>query len=175
MQIETLEAGEKSPAFREITLEDAKPFIGKWHRAGRPAIGRFCFGAFQNGEMIAASVIVDSRGHHPRVGEIMCMAKNPAYDTFQMSKFLKHICKAIRGYYDFIVSFCLNVRGRGAMFQGAYWNYDGIFKVGNYTLWGDRLERTDLGNHLYWKAITDLGTERASIYGLRSMPYPRVI
>ena len=171
--ITLMEAGEKSPAFkpdfREITLDEARPVIEKWHYAKSLGSGRFCFGAEWNGELIAVLVFVDSRGHYQRVSELMCTGKNPIYDTFYMSSLMRYARGKLTDYYDLLVTFCDTRIGTGVMFQGDRWRYDGIRAVGDHEL----KRRDKNGWFTYWKPITEAGEDLARNLGLQSLSYPK--
>ena len=168
-----MEAGEKSPAFKpklkEISFQDAATIIDKWHYSGKPNSGRFCFGAEWNGELIASTVFVDSRGNHQKVGDLMCSAKNPVYDTFQMSQLLSYCRKQLEPFYDLIVTFVDTKKGTGITYQGDHWRYDGIRMVGDYEF----RTRANDGWHTYWKPITEQGEEIALNLKLQSLAYPK--
>ena len=156
-----------SVIFQPIDLETAKPFLSKWHRAGAPTHGRFCFGAYSGNELIAATVFVDCREGYDRVGELMCASKHPDYRRFHISQLLSYCCKQLRGIYDLIVTYCYV--GIGTMFKGSYWCYNGIVGIGDYTLNGPRLKT---GRHLYWKSVNRSGIKLAKGFDLQSLAYP---
>jgi len=165
------EAGVTPPVsdltFQPINLEDAQLFLKKWHRAGAPTHGKFCFGAFSGSELIASTVFVNSRGEHERVCELMCASKHPDFRRFHISQLLSYCCKQLKKLYDLVVTYC--DMGIGAMFKGSYWCYNGMVGKGDYSLTGPRLQA---GRHLYWKSINSAGIELAKRFNLSALEYP---
>lgn len=104
---------------------------------------------------------------------------------------------------DLIISFAdWTQQHHGGIYQAASWNYagqrepsndgliiDGIFHPGRSlnskygTRSKDRLSKRfgdrkieihmDLGKHLYWKAVTRLGNQKAARLGFGKLPYPK--
>ena len=102
---------------------------------------------------------------------------------------------------DLLVSFADQGEGHhGGIYQAASWHYngqresamDGVIENGVFIpgrtangIWGTRSPSRlaargitvsphyDVGKHLYWKALTKTGKQRAARLGLKAMPYPR--
>jgi hypothetical protein len=121
-----------------------------------------------------------------------------------LTMLISKCCKALaRKGFDLIVSFADQQQGHvGTVYQAAGWNYngqrnsrmdgvmvDGVFVPGRScnSTWGtqspDKLRSIvkadieahyDEGKHLYWKALSRSGMEKASRLGLESRPYPKI-
>lgn len=170
--------------------KDGGRVIGTFHRPDR------------NGLCVAACVIHETSAiWRERVLELHRLVRRPYYKV-SLSRLISLTCKAVKRLQltDLVVSYADSTQGHhGGVYQASGWNYhgkrkpimdgyiapDGSFipgRTATQRLGCNRRQELrlrgymphfDKGKHLYWRALTPSGEEKAARLGLLKSPYPK--